>query len=156
MSGMPVPISASVVSNSILYLANSENISITPMKLQKLLYFVYRECLKQTQVPIFPERFEVWRYGPVIATVYNEFKNYKDKPIKDYSRDCNGKGYKLSESSSPEFHKILKTVWERYGYFSGIALSNITHEEGSAWYKAWMDNRTLLSDEDILNDNTGV
>jgi len=154
MSNTSVPITASVVSNSILYLANTEGVQISPMKLQKLLYFVYREHLKNTRNPLFPERFEVWKYGPVISSVYDEFKNYKDKPIKDYSRDCNGKGYMITEGSFPAFQVALNKVWQKYKDFSGITLSNITHERGSAWRKAWEGNKPLLLDDDILHDDT--
>ena len=49
-----------IISNNILSIAYKENIKITPMKLQKLLYFVYRDYLKETNEPLFSERLEVW------------------------------------------------------------------------------------------------
>ena len=59
------------VGNSILMRAFIENIDITPMKLQKLIYFTYQMYLKETDIPLFDERFETWKYGPVISSVYN-------------------------------------------------------------------------------------
>ncbi len=52
------------VGNSILARAFTENIDITPMKLQKMIYFVYRGYLKETKIPLFNERFEVWTCRP--------------------------------------------------------------------------------------------
>lgn len=50
-----------VVSNNIIDRAFSENIVVTPMKLQRLLYCIYREYLQKTRVPLFAERFETWK-----------------------------------------------------------------------------------------------
>ena len=58
-------VSALSVGNTILKRARNDGIDITPMKLQKMIYIVYKEYLKQTGRSLFPERFEVWKYGPV-------------------------------------------------------------------------------------------
>ena len=57
-------------------------VEITPMKLQKILYYVCVKYVKETGIfPIY-ERFEVWKYGPVIPSVYSEFKTFGASPIK--------------------------------------------------------------------------
>ena len=57
------------ISNNLLQRAFTDKISISPMKLQKLLYFTYKHYLKSTNgIPLFAERFEVWKYGPVLPT----------------------------------------------------------------------------------------
>ena len=96
-----------------------------------------------------------WKYGPVISRVYNEFSHYKDKPIDEFYKDSKGMSYKLKEESNPIFSKVLYRIWEKYKYYSGIELSKITHEVGSAWYKAWCNSEIYINDEDIISENVG-
>ncbi len=142
-----------IISNNLLYLSGKEGIPVTPMKLQKLLYFLYRDYLKKTKVSLFSERFEAWKYGPVIASVYNEFNHYEDNPIKEFYKDNNGKAYKLSESRNLDFGEILHSVWDKYKYYNGIELSKLTQKEDSAWYKAWCRNAQYLDDKDIIDES---
>lgn len=54
--------SATTVCNNILQRSLSENIPVTPMKLQRLLYFVACAYQKRTGSPLLAEQFEVWKY----------------------------------------------------------------------------------------------
>lgn len=45
------------------------------MKLHKLLYFVQREAIIQTDEPMFKERFEAWKYGPVMVEIRRMYKD---------------------------------------------------------------------------------
>ena len=56
-------VSALNVGNNILKRGFSENIDITPMKLQKLIYLVYKKYYQDTKKVLFSEPFEVWKYG---------------------------------------------------------------------------------------------
>lgn len=145
-------ISVQALCNTVLKKAFSENIPVTPMKLQKLLYFIYREYLRQTGRPLFSEPFETWAYGPVIPSVYDEFKAFKAKPINRFARDSQGNVYVLDENADPELTAYIVSIWERYKRKSGIELSQITHKPNSAWYKAYMEGSPILKFEDIQND----
>lgn len=142
------------VSNNFLELAEKENIKITPMKLQKLLYFLYREYLKETKKALFADRFEAWKYGPVLAEVYHEFSHYRDRNISQYYKDNEGKSYKISESADPDFTCALYKVWESYKNYTGIQLSMKTHEVGTAWRKAWARSDQFLNDQDIMDEES--
>jgi len=146
-------ISATILANNILRRSFKQKIPVTPMKLQKLLYFIYRDYLQQTGEILFPERFEVWRYGPVISSVYHEFKRYGSRPITDYSKDSAGDAYVVEEDDV--LRSIIEDNWERFKAMSGIEMSRLTHLEGSAWAKALDKRQYILDDEDIKNDNTG-
>ena len=47
---------------------------IDEMKLHKLLYFTQRESIIQTGQPIFEEHFEAWKYGPVLLSIRQLYK----------------------------------------------------------------------------------
>jgi uncharacterized phage-associated protein len=121
------------------------------MKLQKLIYFTYRDYLKKENNDLFSEPISAWKYGPVVESVYNHFKPFGAKSINKFYRNSVGDVAILSESSEV-FGSVIKSIWEKYRPFSGIDLSKITHREGSAWYKAWTNGKKYLDDEDIKNE----
>lgn len=145
------------VGNNILKRGFAENIDITPMKLQKLIYFVYRDYLKRTQRPLFNERFETWRYGPVIPSVYNEFKKYGSNAIRNYALEPGKTSFfTVNEESSPVFKEIIDNVWMQYKHYDGIVLSSMTHQEGTAWKKAYDARISYLSDTDIIQEGGSI
>lgn len=148
-------ITAINVGNNILQRGFAEKIDITPMKLQKLIYFIYRDYLQKTGRSLFNERFETWKYGPVVPSVYVQFKPYGSNAIRDYAYEYgNGKEcyYTVNEQSSPTFREVIDTVWNNYKNLDGIVLSSITHREGSAWRKAYEKKSPYLLDEDIRKE----
>lgn len=140
--------------NNILWRGKNENIEISPMKLQKLMYYVCRDYVKQTdQLPI-GECFEVWQYGPVLPSVYAEFKSFGSKPITSYAKDAAGRSYKVNEDENPILARTLDVVWAKYKRMSGMELSAKTHQSNSGWYRAYMNHRGQITLEDMKNDNS--
>lgn len=147
--------SAQSVCNTFLKMAFDENIPVTPMKLQKLVYFAYRDCLVQHNVRLFREDFQVWQYGPVLCSVYDEFKAFHGSPINCFAKDAQGLVYVISEKSNCEIFNTLKNVWNKYKGYTGLELSQITHQPSSAWSLAQNAKRNVILDEDIKGDNCG-
>lgn len=145
-------VNTQVVANTFLYRAFKENIPITPMKLQKLIYFFYREYAKKNNVPLFNEPFETWKYGPVLPSVYYEFQSYGDKPISSFARDAQGKVQILDLDHNSDLMSCFCKIWNRYKLYSGPDLSNITHRLGTAWSKAKKQKNSTLKFEDIIDD----
>lgn len=140
------------VGNNILRRSFADNIDVTPMKLQKMIYLVYKQYYKQTQRPLFGERFEVWKYGPVIKSVYDEFKYKGANRIDVFAKEADGSVLIGNEDTSDPFRKALNSVWQRYRNIDGIRLSELTHRQGTAWYKAAKRGDLFLDDEDIANE----
>ncbi|MCM1543550.1 MAG: DUF4065 domain-containing protein [Blautia sp.] len=146
-------VSALNVGNSVLSRAFTEDIDITPMKLQKMIYFIYRGYLQRTNSPLFNERFEVWKYGPVVPSVYIAFKNYGSNAIRKFGLESDGQTVLIvNEDSSPNFRKVMDEIWERCRYLDGVYLSSLTHKAGTAWRKALENKNLYLSDEDIKSE----
>lgn len=140
--------------NNILVRGQDDNILITPMKLQKLMYFSCREYVHKTGESPINELFEVWKYGPVLPSVYNAFSVFGAKPITEYAKDAAGKSRKVSESKNPILAQVLDITWAKYKRFTAVQLSSMTHKKGSGWYRAYTDNRELITVEDMRNDYT--
>ena len=149
-------VSALNVSNNILERGFSEDIDITPMKLQKLTYLVYKKYYQDTNRILFQDRFEVWKYGPVVRSIYDEFKEYKGHAIKRYCREPDGSVFVVDEEASSAFKNAVNAIWEKYKLYDGIPLSAMTHREGTAWYKAAKRHDAYLSDADIREEEVFV
>jgi len=71
------------------------------MKLQKLLYYVCVKYVQETEKMPISENFEVWKYGPVLPSVYAEFKPYGSRPIDGFARNAKGDAKKVNENANP-------------------------------------------------------
>lgn len=122
---------------------------VTPMKLQKLIYYAHGWHLALTGKPLIKERVEAWKYGPVIPSIYHEFKNQGEEPVTEPAVDfdwVNGNLGDLldTEMTTPRVPPdsdaipLLNRIWEVYGKkYSGVQLSNATHVAGTPWYITW-------------------
>lgn len=145
-------ITTQALANTILMMSFDEGISVTPMKLQKLMFFIYSEYLNEYEEPLFIEKFQTWRYGPVLSSIYYEFNAFGAKSITRFARDAVGDVYTVNLKNVP-IMGVIKSVWNKYKQFSGTELSKITHKPGSAWDIAVKDGRKYIDDEDIKNAN---
>lgn len=68
---------STLIANNVLSRAFAKKAYISPMKLQKILYFVAAEYQKKAGQSLFSERFETWQYGPVLRSVYSEFHPFR-------------------------------------------------------------------------------
>lgn len=142
-----------LVANSILVRFFKEGIDISPMKLQKLIYIVYKEYLTREHVPLFSEEFETWQYGPVVRTVYDEFKSFGSRSITKYATDAIGKVYVCNEEADDTLRSVLDRVFKKYRFSSAIDLSKKTHNnKDSAWRKAAVNNKPILHENDIQSE----
>lgn len=71
------------VAQFIINYSKDNNISITNLKLQKLLYYIQAAFLVEKNEACFEESIINWRHGPVVQEIYDEFRNYGSGEI-DY------------------------------------------------------------------------
>jgi uncharacterized phage-associated protein len=60
---------------------------MTPLKIQKLVYFLHGWHLAVRADPAIGESFEAWPYGPVLSSLYQQFKGFGRSPITTYALD---------------------------------------------------------------------
>jgi uncharacterized phage-associated protein len=109
------------------FLGKSE---VSPMKLQKLIYYAHGWFLALYDRPLINEFVEAWEYGPVIPSLYHDFKHYGNSPISEKALLFEGEP--LPENN-PRVVKFLNRIWELYSGFTGMQLSNMTHAAGTPW-----------------------
>lgn len=140
------------VANTFLEKGKSENIEITPMKLQKLIYILYKEYLQLTQERLFEEKFETWKYGPVLRSVYETFKKYRSNHISSFYFIKERQYQTIDLPIGSQIRQVFDEVWETYKHFEGIYLSELTHGRDNAWSRAVENKRAHLLDEDIFGE----
>jgi uncharacterized phage-associated protein len=131
---------AKQVANWFLERAWSAGTAINPMKLQKLVYFAHGWSLGVRDKPLIDELVQAWDYGPVVPSLYHEFKEFGAQSISRHASHYDpARGSFVIENIPPEDHEarvMLEWIWERYGKYSSWQLSNLTHEDGTPWRKA--------------------
>lgn len=142
---------AVAVSNNILLRAERDKVDVTPLKLQKVLYFVASSYGKHTGQNLFDERFEAWQFGPVIRSVHYEFRQFGGSPITSYATDA-GQAMMAREENDPALRCVLDSVWPVVRNVSPSDLVRITHMDGSAWSLAWDKYRDYLEPAFVRTD----
>ncbi len=145
--------SADAIANEFLNVAERNGETLTPMKLQKLAYFSHGWFLALEKKPFVDEPIYAWKFGPVIQSMYHEFKEFGDSPITRKARELRIKKIPDSrrvkmEVFEPQFatesldeakirpedgHALIRRIWELYGDKSALQLSNATHASGTPW-----------------------
>lgn len=99
---------------------------VTPLMLQKLLYFVQGISYAVNERPMFPENCQAWVHGPVYPEVYDMFRDFKYNPIEDARFAIfEGKDHELTG----EERRVIDLVVNSFGKYGGKVLERITHKE---------------------------
>lgn len=127
------------------------NDSVTPKKLQKLLYYLYawglvflNEDIDDLNDKVFSGKFEAWVHGPVNRDVYEEYKSYGGNLIK--ISDANE-----MKIENPDTLNLMKQINRIYGKYDGNTLELLTHSE-DPWKKARGSARPLDRCQNVLDD----
>ena len=99
---------------------------VTPLMLQKLLYFIQGIYLALYGRPIFTEDCRAWIHGPVYPEVYDLFRDFKYNPIDD-ARFALLEG--TADALTDDEKKVIDCVVNTFGMYGGKVLERITHNE---------------------------
>ena len=122
-----------------IYLSYGDNPnSLTPLKLQKLLYLSQGWSFVWDNKPLFAEQFEAWQYGPVNRLVYSNFNKYGRNNIPESEA--------VFDFDDKEAKDTILAVWRDYSRYSSFQLVNITHSQ-DPWIKAFNSNQIISNDE---------
>jgi uncharacterized phage-associated protein len=112
---------AAAVSRHLVHLASAdpEGEGMTPLRLHKLLYYCQGWYLAWYGHPLFAERIEAWRYGPVVPDVFAQTWGKGREVIAEVpAADLN-----------PAERQSVEQVWQEYGRYSAHGLRDMTHGE---------------------------
>jgi len=147
---------ACAFANSLLRVACKHGYTLTPLKLQQLLYIHYGE-LRAAGGLEYPLRFEAHGYGPVIGYVYDYYERGGEGEIKKRIKDREGKIISLADDTLIE--GIKKTI-SHYGWRSTEDILAAIHAPDGAWARAYQRGKdsallhTEIRDEFASSDTT--
>ena len=101
--------------------------TITPLKLQKILYYAQGYYLANYDKPLFKEDFQAWAHGPANEGIYDKYKSCKYNTIPMPKEDL--------PLMDDELNDFLNDIWQTFGIYDGKYLEEQTHKE-SPWIEA--------------------
>lgn len=127
--------------------------SMSPKKLQKLLYYAYawtvaltNDKVDELNNKLFDDRIEAWVHGPVVPSIYGRYKSFGWYDIP--------KNEQVEENVfSGEVLDILNQVWDVYGDYSGNDLEQISHKE-TPWIEARKGVPAYASSNNVITDES--
>jgi uncharacterized phage-associated protein len=152
---VPIPYDPKAVANYFL----EKGKPISQMKLHKLVYYAHGWNLAIRDEPLINEAVEAWSYGPVVPSLYHEFKDLGSSRINRKATTLEV----VSEGSRPELRapaldstdletrKLLDRVWDVYGGLTAAQLSGMTHKPGTPW-TVTRNTHPRLKGADIPNE----
>lgn len=146
--------SSFAIANAFVKRAQDGRLSnLSPMKLQKLMYFAQAWHLKVTGMPLMDDNFARWQYGPVVPAIYHEFKAFGYRPINRMATTLavDGDAFLMNVPTVPESDTntwgLIDAIIRKYGGMDGPILSELTHVQGSAWALKPADGSAITADE---------
>ena len=119
---------------------------VTPLMLQKLLYFIQGVYSALYGRPIFAEDCRAWIHGPVYPEVYDLFRDFKYNPIDD-ARFALLEG--TADALTEDEKKVIDLVVNTFGMYGGKVLERITHNE-DPWKNARKGYGDSIPSSEIL------
>jgi uncharacterized phage-associated protein len=116
------------IANWFIERAARDGRALSIMSLLKLAYIAHGWNLEMRKTPLFSNKIEAWRYGPVVRDVYNAFRPQGINPTNpDASFPA------PSDATDVGF---LEQIYTIYGGMPPFRLSELTHEVGGPWETA--------------------
>jgi uncharacterized phage-associated protein len=111
-------ITAAETAREILYVGNLRGCKdISNLKLQKLLYFANLVYISVFDRPLFLEKVKAWKLGPVVGSLYHEYKQYGNRPITEEAHNTNNE----------ILEQVIEFVMNVFGCKTAPELVDITH-----------------------------
>lgn len=140
---------AIAAAEQLLHIAHKHGKWLTPMQVLKLVYISHGWMLGLHQRPLFNENVEAWKYGPIVPGVYRKYKKFRGDRIKNSE-----KGH---EKDMEELKRnTIGQVFDGYAMYTGIQLSELTHQKGSPWDTAWKGGMDIIPNDLIQMHYAGL
>ena len=163
--------SAFAIANYFLAHGEKEDVKITPLMIQKLVYIAHGYHLAFTAKydepdgdPLVNDEFaEAWQYGPVFPSLYHRFRKFGGEPITDRAEDNSfvydkDSGKVSLKTEVPEVKQndkfvcaLLDKVWDVYKGYTGYQLSSVTHKDGTPWDQTMEEHEQRIRNAHISN-----
>jgi uncharacterized phage-associated protein len=143
------------IANWVLDVADRQQIILSNMSINKLVYFIVERFLVKHGELITDAKIEAWQHGPVFRELYQSFKPFGDGPITSRARsfDFMTKSMMVSKAVfSNEDEQLMQTTLDQYLGLSASHLRALSHRENGPWHKVWWHEAKLNPGMEISAD----
>ena len=147
--------SAIAVAKRFLALAQQEGISLSNMKLQKLVFFSQVVALKMYGRPIHTNASLAWDFGPVVKELYDLVHKFATKDRKLFSLNDPDIAEAFNDVEQIEDADVLgvtKAVWNRFKSWTAFQLSDLTHRPGSPWATVYARSQYAIIPLELIQE----
>lgn len=143
---------------------------MTNLRLQKTLYFIQVAFLLTRERGIFDDEIEAWQYGPVVPSVYNEYK-YSSRNILTYNREMEIELFETfrnlgitNENIIEEVDRLdrdfesvdlIQEMLGRLENFTDWQLVYKTHTY-AIWQEHFNNSNNVMTEQEILNYHRSI
>lgn len=130
----------------VLLESTMKSYKISPLKLQKLMYYIQAWYLAFMKKPLLDMKFQAWVHGPVNKAVFDRFKaNYGMYDTIDENIES------IPDCISEETLSHIRNVLETYLPYTDTQLESLTHNE-APWITARDGLPPYKSSETIIDE----
>ena len=113
---------------------NGKGVTVSPKKLQKLVYYVEAWHLVHFESNLIDENFEAWVHGPVVPELYQDLKKFGYNDIKIINDELDSSEKRIQKVAtdndlSENQLELIYSVLNKYGTLSSFELEMLTHSE---------------------------
>jgi len=119
------------VAQGFLDLARDENMHLSNLPLQKLVFFAQGIHLAAHDTPITDEPARAWDFGPVFPDLYETLRKFGRGEVKG---DLDPEHLALLDEDSKD---TIQAVWEAYKNYPVWEMVELSHEKGTPWDTVW-------------------
>lgn len=142
------------VARRFLELANEEQISVTHMKLQKLVFFGQLVALKcYNGVPLHDNETLAWDYGPVVRELYDLIHRFGSNCITLRDQTGNEVFAGTQNIDDPEAAYVIQATWDKFKSWTAYRLSMLTHCPNSPWSVCYSRSRSSVIPNELMIKN---
>lgn len=141
---------ANCIASYVSKLAIDKDRNITHLQLHKILYYLQAHWLVTKNEVLFEDEIEKWRIGPVISSVFNEYKIFRANPITFIPKiitvndDCSVSKEKFSlDMISEEDRNEIRPIVDNLSFFSGLELTEKTFN-----HDLWKYDESIIFNEE--------
>ena len=124
------------IANEVLNRAWENDLEITQLQINKIVYFLHGHHLKDFGSPLVKTEFQAWQRGPVHTSLREAFKSYRSEPIEELAKRFNPVTRLHTDFEFLTDNQALSTIdtyLDQYLDLTAGQLVDLTHAAGTPW-----------------------
>lgn len=129
------------IANYVIKYCHEKGFTISNLKLQKLLYFIQSSFLTNDLGICFEDDIEAWDFGPVVPSVYHQYKGFGSGNIP----------ITPSHVTRPPYASLIHQTVDDLADYSATDLVHITQNQ-DPWFDAYSPHQHRVITKQAIKD----